>query len=165
MARLTAHGMAVDVPPTCEGRIFTRPEAGQVAAEEYEGRPAPLGATTRPLLHVSTTPMPLDVGDFGGGLVQQMSAGDLFIAIKEFAPSSATTAQFRRRGMPLPLDPQEFSPSTLQKSVAGQAGMQVFFNDQGGAYCLYVVIGSFARRDELVAQANAILATVSFEQR
>lgn len=165
MVRLTAHGLAVDLPPTWEGRIFTRPEAGQVAAQAYEGVPAPTGAVTRPLLHVSTMPMPTDVGDFGGGLVQQMAAGDLFVAIKEFAPASATAAQFRRSGMPVPLDPDEFSPSTLQKSVAGQAGVQVFFNEQGGAYCLYVVIGSFARRQELVAQANAVLATVRFEPR
>lgn len=165
MGRLTAHGLTVDVPPAWEGRIFTRPAAGQVAAQEYAGSSAPPGAVTRPLLQVSTAPMPLDVGDFGGGLVQRMDAGDLLIVIKEFAPGSATTAQFRRSGMPLPLDPGQFSPNTLQKSVAGQAGVQVFFNEQGGAYCLYVVIGSFARRDELVARVNDVLATVRFDPR
>ncbi len=165
MAELSAHGLAVDVPPTWEGRIFARPTTGQAGALAYEGPPAPDGAQTYPLIQVSSIPMPDDVGDYGSGVVERLTTADLFIVIKEFSPASATTPMFRRRGMPLPLDPGEFSPNALQRTLPGQAGIQVFFNEQGGAYCLYVVLGSFVRRDELAAQASALLSTVRFTPR
>lgn len=165
MPELAAHGIAVEVPPAWEGRIFVRPEAGAVAVQGYEGRPAPAGEQTYPLLQLATVPMPTEVGDYGSAVVETLTATDLFIVLKEFSPASATTRMFARRGMPLPLDPAEFSPSSLQRTLPGQAGLQVFFNDQGGAYCLYVVIGSFARREELAQQASAVLATVEVQPR
>ena len=41
--------------------------------------------------------------------------------------------------------------------------MQKFFNDQGRAFCLYVVIGSFARRQQLVKRVNDVLGTLTIE--
>jgi len=165
MAELNAHGIAVEVPPTWEGRIFVRPQVGEVATQEYEGRPAPPGEQTYPLLHLASVPLPADVGDYGSAVVETLTATDIFIVLKEFSPASVTTKMFARRGMPLPLDPAEFSPSSLQRTLPGQAGVQVFYNDRGRAYCLYVVIGSHARRDELARQASAVLAGVSVEPR
>ncbi len=165
MADLTAHGITVDVPPTWEGRIFARPEFGQVAANAFDGAPAPQGERTNPLVHLATVPMPLEVGDFGSGVVEQLALNDLFIVVKEFDPSSAAFPLFRRAGMPLPLDPEEFSPNALQRTIPPQAGVQVFYNELGGAYCLYVVIGSFARRVELAREASDVLATVRVTPR
>ena len=165
MAELNAHGIAVEVPPRWEGRIVVRPQAGEVAPLGYEGEPAPPGEQTHPMLHLASVPMPNDVGDYGSAVVETLTATDLFIVLKEFSPASATTKMFARRGMPLPLDPAEFSPNSLQRTLPGQAGVQIFFNDQGGAYCLYVVIGSYARREELAQQASAVLATVKVQPR
>jgi len=165
VAELTAYGITVDVPKTWEGRIFTRPEAGQVGANAFDGAPARPGERTNPLVHLATLPMPNQVGDFGSGVVERLSANDVFIVLKEFDPSSAATPLFRRSGMPRPLDPEAFSPSSLQRIIPGQAGMQVFYNELGGAYCLYVVIGSFARRVELARAASDVLATVKVTPR
>ena len=165
MADLTAYGITVDVPPTWEGRIFTRPESGQVAINAFDGEPAPPGERTNPLVQLSTVPMPVVVGDFGSGVVEQLEPKDLFIVVKEFDPSSATTPLFRRPGLPLPLDPEEFSPNALQRTLPGQAGVQIFYNQLGGAYCVYVVLGSFARRVPLAETASDVLATLRVTPR
>jgi hypothetical protein len=165
VAELSAYGITVDVPQTWEGRIFARPEAGQVSANAFGGAPAPPGERVNPLVHLATLPMPTDVGDFGSGVVEQLTAEDVFIVLKEFDPSSATTPLFRRSGMPLPLDPEAFSPDSLQRVIPGQAGFQIFYNELGGAYCLYVVLGSFARRVNLASTASDVLETVTVTPR
>ena len=48
----------------------------------------------------------------------------------------------------------------MQRAIAGQAGVQYFFNEGGRAFCLYAVIGSYAQRAALVPKVNAVLATV-----
>ena len=53
----------------------------------------------------------------------------------------------------------------MQRAIRGQAGVQRFFHDQGRAFCLYVVIGAFARRRELVHRVNEVLATLTIEPR
>ena len=160
MAELSAHGFTVDVPAAWEARIFVRPEDGEVATAAHEGPPAPRGERTFPLLQLSTAAMPTDVGDYGSGVVEVLGPSGVFLVLKEFAPSSVRTKLFARSGLPLPLDPAEFSADSLQRTLPGQAGAQVFFNQGGRALCLYVVIGSIARRVELVALASAVLATL-----
>jgi hypothetical protein len=51
----------------------------------------------------------------------------------------------------------------MQRAIRGQAGVQRFFNDQGRAFCLYVVIGSFAHRQSLVTRVNQVLATLTID--
>ena len=165
MAELVAHGIAVDVPPTWEGRIFVRPSARDVTITASGAPPAPATAAQRPLLQLASVPMPVDVGDYGSGVVELLTASDIFIVLKEFAPESAGTRMFSRPGLPLPLDPAEFSPSSLQRTLPGQAGVQIFFNDQGRAYCLYVVVGSDRRRVELVDRASSVLAGLRLTPR
>jgi len=161
VAQLSAFGLTVEVPPAWEARIFVRPEDGEVATAAYEGKPAPPGERTYPLLQLSTVSMPTDVGDYGSGVVERLGPTGLFLVVKEFAPSSVGTKLFARAGMPLPLDPAQFSADSLQRTLPGQAGVQVFFTEGGRALCLYIVIGSIARRQELVALASATLATLA----
>jgi hypothetical protein len=47
--------------------------------------------------------------------------------------------------------------------IKGQAGAQFFFSDAGRAFCLYVVLGSYARRGALVPKVNAVLAGVRID--
>jgi hypothetical protein len=162
---MSAFGITVDVPPTWEGRIFTRPAFGEVAVNAFDGEPAPPGERTHPLVQLATVPMPVEVGDFGSGVVEQLTANDIFIVVKEFDPASAGTPLFRRSGLPLPLDPEEFSPNSLQRTLPGQAGVQIFYNELGGAYCAYVVLGSYAQRVRLAARASDVLATLRVTPR
>jgi hypothetical protein len=39
--------------------------------------------------------------------------------------------------------------------------VQVFFNEGGRAFCLYVVLGSFNLRHTTVARVNEVLATMT----
>jgi len=41
---------------------------------------------------------------------------------------------FRQQGRPQPR-PEHFSPRQLQRTIAGQAGVQYFFQENGRAFC------------------------------
>jgi hypothetical protein len=58
------------------------------------------------------------------------------------------------------LTPEEFSPATLQRVIPGHAGTQRFFTENGRPFCLYVALGSFDLRGDLVPRANEVLSTV-----
>jgi hypothetical protein len=162
---LVAHGIEVSLPTGWEGRLFRRPRDGEVAAADahVEGAPAAPQETTNAVLHASTIAVPPGVGDFASGAVDKLGNDDVFVVLFEYDPSSADTALFRSAGIPRTLAADDFSPNVMQRAIRGQAGVQRFFHDQGRAFCLYVVIGSFARRRELVEKVNAVLATLTIE--
>ena len=60
----------------------------------------------------------------------------------------------------LPTDPKMFDRNALQRGVAGQSGLQLFFTESARPFCLYVVLGSHIDRVELVAKVNEVLATL-----
>lgn len=150
--RLRGHGMAVEVPSGWEARIARRtPEAG-----------AP-GAVQRPVLHLATVPLPEDRGDFGGGVTGQLGPDDVFVSLFEYGPEAASTPLFATRRRPAPTA-ADFSPSGLQRSIPGQSGNQWFFQESGRAFCLYVVLGSHARRAALVSTVRSMIDTLELDQ-
>jgi hypothetical protein len=62
--------------------------------------------------------------------------------------------------MPRSLSPADASPTTLQRAVGGQAGIQRFFSEAGRAWSLYVVFGSYDNRAVLVRAVNPVLASI-----
>ena len=163
MGEINAHGMTVNVPAGWEGRIFRRKEAGEVRTAEVPGAEAPVGEHTFPLAQFATVPLPVDAADYGSDVVESLGPGDVFVVLKEFAPEEGSSALFARAGLPRALDPEAFNPGTLQRTLPGQAGQQIFFNEGGRAFCLYVVIGDFRRRGELVSAVNRVLAQVKIQ--
>lgn len=153
--RIAAHGLAVDTPAGWDARIFRRRSEG-LQAGAHGGR-AP---TDHPVLHVANFPLPEERGDFGSGAVELMRSPHVLVALLEYHQEAARTALFSPRGMPRRLDSGDFDPNALQRTLAGQAGAQRFFSEGGRAFCLYVVIGSFARRAPLVSEVNATLGRV-----
>lgn len=149
--RVRAHGVAIDTPPGWEVRIGRRPED----PEHPGGRP-------RPVLHAATVPLPEIRGDFGGGVTPLLSADDVFLSLFEYEPQAASTALFRGRMRPR-VAPQDVQPAQLQRTIPGQCGVQYFFVENDRPFCLYVVLGSHARRATLVPRANAALDTVTIE--
>ena len=141
------HGLALELPRGWDARIYRR------AAEEA-------GATSRAILHAASFALPEEREDFGGGAVELMRESDVLVMLVEYDPEAAATALFARQGMPRELPPSAFAGNGLQRALPGQAGAQVFFSEAGRAFCLYVVIGSAARRMDLAARVNALLATV-----
>jgi hypothetical protein len=161
VTNLTAHGIDVTLPTGWEGRVFRRPSAGEVAAADADGPPAPLGETTHAVLHVSTIALPPGIGDFASGAVDQLGPDDALIVLFEYDPVSIDQPLFAAAGLPKKLAEGDFSPNVLQRAIKGQAGVQRFFHETGRAFCLYVVLGGYANRGALVPAVNQVLATLT----
>ncbi len=182
--RISGHGIEADLPSGWEGTIRRRPDpeppepaplveddgAGSTSGSHGEPSDGSERATARtsqamPVAHFATFALPADRGDFGSGAVEVMTAGDAFAALVEFGPEAAGSALFARKSMPRPLTVDLFDPRALQRSIAGQAGAQVFFTEKGRAFCLFAVLGSHAERTHLVRRVNQVLATVRISPR
>jgi hypothetical protein len=163
VSEITAHGLTVDVPAGWEGRVYRRAEAGQLQADNVAGGPAPAGELTFPVVHVASVPIPNDAADYGSDVVETLGPTDAYIVLKEFEPSVEAQPLFERVGMPRVLTGEDFDPSALQRQLAGQAGRQIFFNESGRAFCLYVVLGAYNRRNDVVAAVNAVLAGIRID--
>ena len=165
--KLRAHGIAVDAPAGWEVRIERRtPEvAAQVSpvfGEDGLPRAAPVRSEPRPVLHAATIALPAVRGDFGGGVTPLLGADDLFVSLFEHEPEACATPLFATRARPQPVA-GDFAPNRLQRSIAGQSGRQWFFSEGGRAFCLYVVLGSHARRAALVNRLTPVLTTLALD--
>lgn len=147
MAALTGFGISVDLPNGWDGRIYSRE--------------TPAG--TRAALHAATFPLPADRGDFGSGAAELMGEGDVLVVLLEYDPAVVDQALFQSDGVPSRLDPGAFSPTVLQRSIPGQAGSQTFFQANGRAFCLYVVVGQVANRARLASVANQVVGGIRIE--
>ena len=160
MTDLAAHGITVTLPSGWEGRVFRRPSSGEVSATATDGPAAPPGETTHAVVHIATIPLPAGLGDFGSGAVPDLGPNDAFVMLVEFDPSEVSKPLFALSGVPRSLKPDDFSPQVMQRRIEGQAGCQIFCNEAGRAFCLYVVIGSFRNRERTVKRVNEVLATL-----
>lgn len=161
MSEISAHDLAVGVPAGWEGRIFRRPESGEVASAAVSGPPAPMGERSFPVMQVATVPLPIDIADYGSDVVADLGGTGALIVLKEFDSAEVNELLFARLGMPDTLSTDDFSPTMLQRQLDGQAGYQVFFNQAGRAFCLYVVLGDFAQRVTVVPLVNGVLQSIS----
>jgi hypothetical protein len=168
MARLRAFGMQASPLRGWDGEIYRRevepsmigPPASMSGSVSLSG---PVVETPTPILHLANFALPADRGDYGGGAVELMGRGGIFISLLEHDHAEAGTALFKGKGIPWPLSAHDFDPQQMQRTISGQAGCQRFFTHGGRAFCLYVAIGSYAMRAVLVGEVNAVLATVSFD--
>ena len=161
MPSLRSHGIRATVPAGWDARIYRRSD--EVQASTPAAAALHQGGTTHAVFHAASFPLPEGRGDFGGGAVERMGPHDVLVALVEYHPDAAGTALFRAHGIPRALDPRAFSPTILQRLLPGQAGTQVFFQERGRAWCLYVVLGSFAARAGLVSRVNEVLSALSVE--
>lgn len=148
--RVQQLGLAVDVPAGWDVRAFQRASAD--------------GATVNPVLHLATFALPDGRGDFGSGAVERMGPDDVLMVLFEYDPDAATTPLFAARGRPQP-KPEDFSTRRLQRTLPGQSGVQYFYNEGARAFCLYVVLGSHARRAVLVPHVTELLTGLSVGAR
>jgi hypothetical protein len=158
---MSDRGIGLELPPGWEGEIYRR-SPGEVRYDERVPRDRQLQPTTRSVVHLGSFPLPPDRGDYGSGAVEIMRDEDVLVILFEFEPESATTAQFASSGLPYPIAPNDFDPNQMQRPLPGMAGYQRFFNVDGErSFCLFVVIGSYARRKELAPKINAVLANIT----
>lgn len=158
MTSLSANGVDVALPTGWEGEIFNRaPDA--VRANRSLGMAADDGEVARNVVHLANFALPAERGDFGSGAVELMNSGAILLVLFEHGPESVDTALFARSGVPQ-LTPDEFDPQQMQRTLNGQSGRQIFFNEAGRAFCLYVVLGSHRQRGTLVPLVNEVLANL-----
>ena len=162
--KLAAHGIAADLPTGWEGTISAE-RSDQVTAQAHTFDPTARPPQTLPVAHFATFALPAVRSDFGGAVVGDMDPDDVFVSLLEYAREEATSPLFARSGMPWRLNPRDFSPRMLQRRVRGHAGLQVFFNERGRAFCLYVVLGATADPARLVRSVEQVLATIQIEER
>ncbi|MDP3984779.1 MAG: hypothetical protein Q8Q52_07250 [Acidimicrobiia bacterium] len=153
MAALSGAGITVDLPAGWNGVI----EGGRLALQLDDG------AQRHAVMHLANFPLPEARGDFGSSVVGSMGPADILIVLKEFDPEAAKTPLFAAEGLPRAPQPDDFLREMLQRPMEGQGGMQRFFTEAGRAFCLYVVIGSFIDRADLVPALAQILARMEIE--
>ena len=159
MTPLSSAGVTVGLPTGWEGEIFNR-------APDPIGRslnaPLETGEVARNVIHLANFALPAERGDFGSGAVELMNSGAVLVILFEHGPESVDTPLFARTGVPQ-LTPNEFDPQQMQRTLSGQSGRQIFFNEAGRAFCLYVVLGSHRQRGMLVPLVNDVLASLQIE--
>lgn len=147
MSLLRAAGISVDLPPGWDGGI-----AEQAVLDD--------GAVRQSVTHLASFPLPEQRGDYGGGAVDLMGWTDILIVLLEFDPDSTTQPLFAMKGLPRTLRPSDFDRATLQRQIDGHGGCQLFFQEAGRAFCLYVVLGSYLDREDLIPRVNAVLSRI-----
>ena len=165
MPSIDAHGIVASPPKGWDGEIYQRdPEMPGTNA-------GPLDHTTNvadlpmPILHLANFALPRERGDYGGGAVESMGSGGVFISLLEHTADEGRTALFAPHDPPWPLSGDSFGPNRLQRMIANHAGHQSFFTTQGRAFCLYVVIGSYRMRNALAEVANEPLQKLEIKPR
>jgi hypothetical protein len=146
-------GFAVAIPPGWDVRVRGA-VSGPDATVDY------------PVMHAANFALPPRRGDFGGGVVETMTTRHVFVAVLGYGPGTVgteTRGLFATAGLPHPLRPEWFDPSQMQRLIAGKAGLQRFFSAEDRRFCLYAVVGSYARRAVLVPLINGFLAGVTIE--
>ncbi len=91
------------VPPSRDGEVASA-DAG------IAGAPAAPQETTNAVLHASTIPLPLDLGDFASGAVDKLGNDDVLVVLFEYDPSSAGTELFKTAGIPRQLGGRRLQP-------------------------------------------------------
>lgn len=147
MSRLEAAGIRVDLPTGWDGAIA-------------EAATLDDGAVRRSVTHLSNFPLPQHRGDYGGGAVERMGWTDILIVLLEFERRSTTQPLFSMHGLPRSLRPSDFSREKLQRRVEGHGGAQFFFQQAGRAFCLYVVLGSYVDRTDLIPAVDEVLGRI-----
>ena len=93
-----------------------------------------------------------------------MSSGGVFLALTEYVPGNGLRAGaglFASRRHPRALKAAAFSPRALLLARPGQVGFQQFFTHRERPFCLYVVLGSSAQVENLLAPLNRVLESVA----
>jgi hypothetical protein len=145
---LAAGGIVVPVPAGWEARASI-PTGGA-------GR-QPDGSVEYPCVHLATFALPPSRAPFGSSVVADMTVDDAFVALLEFAPSSARTPLFASPA-PRRLRSFDLSSAQLQRTIAGQFGAQRFFTVADRALCWYVVLGGTGALRTVLADVNRVLA-------
>lgn len=148
---LGTYGMSFDVPQRWDFQLLPR----ESAEEGVE--------STLPALQFATIAIPQDAGTYGSGLVSDLRGSDGFMVLAELEAKEKATLFTPLESMPSGLTKEAFRPNTLQVTLPGQLGCQLFFSVKQRAFCLYAVAGSAEALEGLLADINAMLGSVKLD--
>ena len=166
MSEVAAYGLAVDPPAGWESRIYQRRAWG---SSERAIKHLRLPAIKRrwalchsPVAQLATIPIPSDAADYGSDVVDELGPQDAFIVLKEFESASVKEPLFATEGMSeffrLRCSPRaRCSASSTAKADTRRSFMIT------AAFCLYVVLGGFDYRNQVVPRVNQALATLRID--
>ena len=163
---LALDGITINVPRGWEAELgyFTQPHPESDDVTDGRRFSTQQDGGRRVLLHLANFSLPTVRGDYGSGAVEMMDGGSVFIALLEWDRGSINDKLYARVGLPTELRSGDFSPQGLQRRLPGQCGTQRFFQSGGRAFGRYVVLGSYRRRDSLVAEVNRLLRTIRIDE-
>lgn len=145
MSNLAAYGISVELPAAWEGYAF-----------QHEGG--------EPTIHIASFRLPRSDGEFGSRATAAMPNDGLFMALTEYrVVETQLDAGIFAGPPPRLLRPEQLSPHTLLRPLAGQRGVQRFFSSSSRAFCLYAVAG----RDGVgrLGDLNGVLSSIEIEPR
>ena len=88
MARLEAFGLVADPPKGWDGEIYRRDAALPDGVSQLFGSTE----VVTPIMHMANFPLPAERGDYGGGAVEMMGRGGVFVALLEHPAREGQTA-------------------------------------------------------------------------
>jgi hypothetical protein len=146
VVRLAGHGVAVEVHPGWEGRVW-RPE---VAA------PAVPGAVVR----LANFPLPVTKNTYAAEVADHLRPGDVLVSLVALDPSLADRGLYAAQGVPA-LRVDDLDPRALQASGLGRLGVQRFFSLHGRAFSLYVMAREGPGLEHALRAVNASLRSLT----
>ncbi len=149
--KVEASGLVVDTPSGWEVEIYRRADDGFALLT---------GEQTNAVVHLANFPLPGARGDFGSGAVEIMRPGDALVVLFEYGGDSVSTRLFSQKSRPV-VKASDFDPNKMQRPLPGQSGAQYFFQESNRAFCLYVALGSHARRNETIPLVNEAIGRIS----
>ena len=111
------------------------------------------------VLHAGSFALPGQLGEYGSGAVERMTAADVLLCLIEHDPADVSRALFRRRRIP-DVRPEHFDANAMQRVIPGMSGAQWFFTVAGRSFCLYGVLGSHRARRDLAPRLAAVVRTL-----
>lgn len=147
MTRLADRGLAVEVPPGWEGRIFL-PQL-------------PPPAQNHPVLHLADFTLPFARSSYGAetGATMPSDRGGIICSLVEFGSDLVDVGLYAPQGVPK-VHARDLDPRALQIPRPNQGGVQRFFSVRGRAFSLYVIASIDRRTAARLHDANTALASL-----
>ena len=146
MVRLAGHGVAVEVHPGWEARVW-RPV---VAA------PAVPGAVVR----LANFPLPVTKNTYAAEVADDLRPGDVLVSLVELDPSLADRGLYAAQGVPS-VRVDDLDARALQAAGPGRCGVQRFFSLHGRAFSLYVMAREGPGLEHALRAMNASLRSLT----
>lgn len=159
MTELNAAGITITLQPGWEADIHRTSEPEDAVSIAGATPPGAAQDQEPVILHAGNFQLPVERGDYGGGVLERLAPGEVFISLIDFGPGVVDQPLFAHHGVPT-LTQEDFSPNAIVRGLMGKSGTQRFFNLGGRGFCLYVVVGSHRDRADLLEGINATVRSI-----